>query len=501
VTERIESEDLTKPAVLRKKIVRHPVTANPFVAARHDIELKQNARKKGSAYYGGYETACRFSWKLNNPAGTPQKCNLAFPLPASSAMYDDLSATVNGMDVLPQMQLKDATLLLTRDLQPNAALDFKIAFKSRGVSFWYFQVREAREIRDFLLTLKLPDLPKARLNYPGGCMTPTDIQPTNNARGSVLTFRLDHAISNQGMGVALPSLPQPGEMTNAVLGEAERAWLLNFAMLALTLTLAQVRHAVLISILLGAATTSTPFGLPAHGSVWWSWTSPFSGEGQIQVTNGSGALRLAAFKGDTLSNLPFWPRTPMRPTGIQFFIEEGLAYPTVADSGTALSTTFRLSYVAAPLRLITSSGLKLRAPGTFLLEAETPGSSVQSLGFLAGTNLLAVVTNAPYQFQWSVSEAGNYLLRAEATNPTGDKLVSLTKPVHIGPANDDFAAATEFAHPNTFFPVPLDRTCPAQRFLLQFYAFEKRNIRCDPKSKAARCACPACLPTASLPER
>src|SRR5436190_11227648 len=30
ITERIESEDLTKPAVLRKKIVRHPVTANPF---------------------------------------------------------------------------------------------------------------------------------------------------------------------------------------------------------------------------------------------------------------------------------------------------------------------------------------------------------------------------------------------------------------------------------------------------------------------------------------
>ena len=254
VTERIESEDLTKPAVLRKKIVRHPVTANPFVTARHEVVLKQNPRKKGSAYYGGYETVCRFSWKLNNPAATPQKCNLVFPLPAAGAMYDDLSATLNGKDVLPQMQLKDATLMLARELQPNEALDFKIAFKSRGVSFWYFQVREAREIRDFLLTLTLPDLPKAKLNYPGGCMTPTDIQPTANAQGCVLTFRLDHAISNQGMGVALPSLPQPGEITNAVLGETERAWLFIFAMLALTLTVAQVRHAVLVTILFGAAT-------------------------------------------------------------------------------------------------------------------------------------------------------------------------------------------------------------------------------------------------------
>ena len=247
VTERIESEDLTKPAVLGKKIVRHPVTANPFVTARHEVVLKQNPRKKGSAYYGGYETVCRFSWKLNNPAATPQKCNLVFPLPAAGAMYDDLSATLNGKDVLPQMQLKDATLMLARELQPNEALDFKIAFKSRGVSFWYFQVREAREIRDFLLTLTLPDLPKAKLNYPGGCMTPTDIQPTANAQGCVLTFRLDHAISNQGMGVALPSLPQPGEITNAVLGETDRAWLFNFAMLALTLTVAQVRHAVAIA--------------------------------------------------------------------------------------------------------------------------------------------------------------------------------------------------------------------------------------------------------------
>jgi hypothetical protein len=254
VTERIEPEDLTRPAVLRKKIVRHPITANPFVAARHDVTLKQNARKKGSAYYVGYETVCRFSWELSNPAGTPQKCNLVFPLPAARAMYDDLSATLNGTDVLSQMQIKDATLMLARDLQPNEALNLRISFKSRGVSFWYFQVREAREIRDFLLTLTLPDLPKARLNYPGGCMTPTDIQSTANAQGSVLSFRLDHAISNQGMGIALPSLPQPGEMTNAVLGETERAWLLIFSMLTLTLTLAQVRHAVLISILFGTAT-------------------------------------------------------------------------------------------------------------------------------------------------------------------------------------------------------------------------------------------------------
>lgn len=254
VTERIESEDLTKPAILRKKIVRTFATGNPFVAARHDVTLQQNPRKKGSAYYGGYETECRFTWKLKNPAATGQKCNLIFPLPADGAMYDAMTATLNGADVLPQVQIKNSTLLMARTVQPNEPMDLTIGFKSRGMSFWYFQVRESREIRDFTLTLSLPDLPKARLNYPEGCMTPTDIQPTADNQGCVLTYRLDHALSNKGMGIVLPQLPQPGETTNAVLREVERAWLLIFAMLALSLTLAAERHAVLLTVLFGAAT-------------------------------------------------------------------------------------------------------------------------------------------------------------------------------------------------------------------------------------------------------
>ena len=70
VTERIESEDPSKPALLRKKTQHVSVTGNPFIAARHEITLRQNPRKKGSAFYGGYETECSFNWQLRNPAGS-----------------------------------------------------------------------------------------------------------------------------------------------------------------------------------------------------------------------------------------------------------------------------------------------------------------------------------------------------------------------------------------------------------------------------------------------
>jgi hypothetical protein len=264
-TERIESEDPTKPALLRKKTQHVSVTGNPFVSARHEITLRQNPRKKGSAFYGGYETTASFSWKLRNPSGTNQNCTLTFPLPAANAMYDGLVATLDGRDVLPQMEIKDSSLVLEREVQPNEAMDFHIAFKSRGLSYWYFQVREAREIRDFTLTMNLADLPKAKLNYPDGCMTPTEIAPTKDGLGCVLTYRLDHALTDKGMGIALPQLPQPGETTRAVLNETDDAWLLVFGVLALSLTLANVRHAVLLTILFSTA-TAFGYGLLADFS-------------------------------------------------------------------------------------------------------------------------------------------------------------------------------------------------------------------------------------------
>jgi hypothetical protein len=253
VTERIESEDLSKPALLRTKKVRHDVTGNPFLAARHEVILRQNARKKGSALYGGYDTTCRFSWHLKNPADRQLNSLLTFPLPAATGMYDELTVTLNDQDVLPKMQLKDGALILPRDVQANESLDLSISFKSRGMSSWYFQVLEPREIRDFTLSLTLPDLAKAHLNFPEGCMTPTDTKPTDDNRGTVLTFRLDHAISSKGMGIALPTVSQPGETTSAVLGEVERGWLLLFATLLLGLTLGQAYYSVLLTVLFGAA--------------------------------------------------------------------------------------------------------------------------------------------------------------------------------------------------------------------------------------------------------
>ena len=269
VVERLESEDLTKPAVLRKKTVRQFLPGNPFVSARHAVSLRQNPRKKGSALYGGYETACRFEWRLKNPGNRTNVQNtLNFPLPGARSMYDELTATLNGVDILPQMEIKESALVLTRDSQPAETLDLVISFKSRGMSTWYFQVTEAREIRDFTLALSLIDLPRPRLNYPEGCMSPTSVQSTPDGNGSMLVYRLDHALSSKGMGIALPELSQPGATTNAVLAEVERGWLLICSILLVALTLLRINapfEAALLTVLIGTA-SSFGYGLLADFS-------------------------------------------------------------------------------------------------------------------------------------------------------------------------------------------------------------------------------------------
>jgi hypothetical protein len=124
-------------------------------------------------------------------------------------------------------------------------------------------VQEQREIRNFSLALSLPDLPLSKLNYPEGCMSPTETKSSADGRGSLLAYHLDHAISQKGMGIALPKLPQPGATTNAVLVEAERGWMLIASMLLLTLTLTHLRHASLLSVLLSAA-VALAFGALAN---------------------------------------------------------------------------------------------------------------------------------------------------------------------------------------------------------------------------------------------
>jgi len=144
----LESEDPDKRRGLKKPVVRKPVTGNPFGQRPASGDVRQNPRKKGSAFYDGYETDCAFAWSCGIPRIRP-KSHAHFPLPAQGAMYDSLAATLNGRDVLPDKQIKDASLVLERNVTPEEAMDSGSLSRAGVSPAGIFQVRANAEIRDF----------------------------------------------------------------------------------------------------------------------------------------------------------------------------------------------------------------------------------------------------------------------------------------------------------------------------------------------------------------
>ena len=181
------------------------------------------------------------------------KTRLRFALPSITAVFTELTVKLNDRDETSLLRLEDSYLVCERDVESGETISYEIAFRSRGLDYWYFQIPQRHQIPDFERMLTLADIPTAEGNYPEVCMTPTTLAPTSDDRGSLLTYRLDRAISTNGMGVALPKLEQSGRVAASILGEVEKGWVLMFSVILLELALTGNRCASLLTILFTAA--------------------------------------------------------------------------------------------------------------------------------------------------------------------------------------------------------------------------------------------------------
>ncbi len=252
-TQRLESEDPTRPAVIRTVKRRETIDTNPFVSAQHSVIIERSDRTKGSAIYPGYTTDCRFTYELRNPDSHDAEATLRFPLPSRSSPIDGLVVKLNGSDALDRVRLANNAITLDFPVKGGEAFTFAVAYRSRGMYSWYFQVREQRELRNFNLTLTLPDLPVEQWNNPEGCMTPTTLSATADGKGSLALYTLDHAIVGKGMGIGLPRPVQPGAAEARVLREAQKGWGWMFAAAVLALTLGGARMAPVVAVISAAA--------------------------------------------------------------------------------------------------------------------------------------------------------------------------------------------------------------------------------------------------------
>lgn len=233
------------------KTVTRDIEQNSIVKTRGTVTIKMNYRRKGSAYYTCFEDQCDFAYTVRNFADRKTTANFRFPMSRGQTLFLDFQVVVDGQDFSSQLSFRGDDVGWNIPMVPGQQSTIRVRYKSRGMETWYYQITEAREIRDFKLVMNLPDVPRERLNYPEGCLTPTEIAV--EGRGSVLTWALDRAVTTRGMGVELPAARQPGNLVARMLQYAWRGAMLLLVGLTVSILGGSVRIGLLRLGLVGGA--------------------------------------------------------------------------------------------------------------------------------------------------------------------------------------------------------------------------------------------------------
>jgi hypothetical protein len=252
--EEIPRADPSQPPVYRNVQVREQVPQNSIVGFVGDVNLTVSEREKGYALYSGYIIDARYEYEVINDSELETEVEFYFPLSPGQTMHENFQITVDGQDIGSQLQFYSADWVKWIDkMRPGQRHTVVVSYTSRGMETFYYQIPGQRNIQNFRLTLTVDRLPVDLLNYPEGCLTPTEIQPTPDGKGSILTWRLDKAITVAGMGVALTKPEQSGAKVLRLLYNSPYALTLLGTMLALTLLIrGEPIHFLDLALLSGA---------------------------------------------------------------------------------------------------------------------------------------------------------------------------------------------------------------------------------------------------------
>ena len=235
VEEELPREDPSQPPLFRKVTKQENVPQNSITGFVGDVQMNLSEREKGYALYSGYTLAVTLNYDVINSAAFETDAMFTFPLSQGQTLFENFVIKVDDRDISPDLRFAQDVVSWTSKMKPGQQSKISITYSSRGMDYFYYQIPVQREIKNFVLTLTIDRLPVSLLNYPDGVITPTEIKPTSDGRGSILTWKLDRAITVAGMGVALLQPEQPGAQVLRVLVISPYALTLLGAMLVLTM--------------------------------------------------------------------------------------------------------------------------------------------------------------------------------------------------------------------------------------------------------------------------
>ena len=174
-------------------------------------------------------------------------------------------------------------------------------------------------------------------------------------------------------------------------------------------------------------------------SVWYSWVAPADGTVWVHCPD----CPAAVYTGTSLTNLTVVaPPNPTSFADLAFTATAGMEYEIAVAGAWWLTNQFTLSLVMPKAQIASPTNeTAWPSPASFEIVARTIDidGAVENVSFFDGTNLLATVTNAPFQMDYSNVPAGSHMLSVQSTDQNELTTTSEEVEVRVQPSNDNFA--------------------------------------------------------------
>jgi len=242
VQEEIRRKDPAARVLYRNVKKRQLVPQNSIVGFRGDIDLalsEPEKRRAGYPLYNTYTANARYKYDVINDSSETTEVEFRFPLGQSpSLLCENLSVTVDGKDISPQLRVISNTLTWKSTMTPQQRSEVAIAYTVKGMDRFDYQIPIQREIRNFALTMTVNSWAFYTMVEPeGGQMTPK-VKWLNDPKGTVLSWELDRTVMTPKMGIAFVQPERPYAPFGKILQVSQtgpEALALAGAVLALTL--------------------------------------------------------------------------------------------------------------------------------------------------------------------------------------------------------------------------------------------------------------------------
>ena len=181
----------------------------PLEASRINVDLQLEHRRKGLLWYATYAVTYAGTYRFRNTT-SEDSVTFTLPFPASRAIYDNLTFTVNGTP-LPTKSGAQGTSAVVR-LAPGESAALAVGYRSQGLGDWRYEFgNDVAQVRDFALdvTTNFKDI-----DFADNTLSPSTKTETPN--GWKLGWRYDNLVSGYQIGVVMPEKLQPGPLAGRI---------------------------------------------------------------------------------------------------------------------------------------------------------------------------------------------------------------------------------------------------------------------------------------------